>query len=1096
MFSPRISDLDKRSLALNPGQSFIVEAPAGSGKTSLLVARYLRLLALVNNPEEILAITFTQKAAFEMRSRIIDALKNADQEIQIENQHKNITQKLAQKALQQNQNKQWNITQNPQRLRIQTIDAFCLYLINQALIITELTSKKSIVQNQDADLYYRKAAEAIFENLTDPEYSPYLEQLLLYLNNDWERAANLFTIMLKSREQWLPYIAGLKNTKTLRIKLEQALENIVQENIECCTSLFPQDLYHELTKLLTFSHKNHTEFTENFSSNSSSTKLSNWQKIAELLLTKEFSWRKKVTTEQGFPAPSSINSKPEKELYKSMKNRMEELLNKLSTHEDLRLSLENLLLSPPLEYEDKQWEIIEALIKLLPLLVAHLKVIFNENTLTDHAEISMTASRVLGEQDTPSDLALNLDYQLQHILIDEFQDTSIAQYRLLEKLTNSWGPNEGRTIFIVGDPMQSIYRFREAEVGLFLRAQNEGIGNIKLQPLTLNTNFRSSQNIVNWINTNFTKIFPSFAEINLGAVPFKHATAVVNNPESHVNIDLIPNGDETAEASCVISTIKKISAQNPNDTIAVLVKARSHLTQIIARLRDAQMSYQGFELDTLNENMVVKDLFSLTRALFDLTDRIAWIAILRAPWCGLTLEDLYTIAHGKSQVIWENICDHDKSALSADGQQRLARFKAALLQIFPERGRISWHDLIEKTWLLIGGPATINHEKELEYTEVYFELLSDPLDIEHLQKKLETLYTPHTPSTSKIQLMTIHKAKGLEFDHVIIPSINKTTRHDERKLLLWLERPNLHHGSSLLLAPITANSSNSNKVYTYLHLVEQKKSYYETGRLLYVAMTRAKKSIHITGWIKNAKEINPSPGTFLEQLKPCFNENWILQKNPEVEPVTSKLPLPFKISRFTSGWHLPVTIDIPTRNNKPDFILTDNQASIIGSVIHHSLRQISEDNLVTWDINHIAKQIPYWRKLLQQGGYIEIEKGLKKISEVIALTLKDPKGRWILSPHLEAKSEVTITYHLNNNFTQHIIDRTFIDENGFRWIIDYKTAKVAKEESQNFLQQERIKHSPQLLQYAKIMQSLTPTTSIRLGLYYPLFSGWIEIPYE
>ena len=92
----------------------------------------------------------------------------------------------------------------------------------------------------------------------------------------------------------------------------------------------------------------------------------------------------------------------------------------------------------------------------------------------------MAAQRALGEAENPTDLALSLDYQVQHLLIDEFQDTSVSHYDLLEKLVAGWEPGDGRTIFAVGDPMQSIYRFREAEVGLFLKVCREGIETLRL----------------------------------------------------------------------------------------------------------------------------------------------------------------------------------------------------------------------------------------------------------------------------------------------------------------------------------------------------------------------------------------------------------------------------------------------------------------------------------------------------------------------------------------------------------------------------------------------------------------------------------------
>ena len=118
---------------------------------------------------------------------------------------------------------------------------------------------------------------------------------------------------------------------------------------------------------------------------------------------------------------------------------------------------------------------------------------FSEQGKTDFTEISLTARKALGTEDDPTDLLLHLDYKIQHILVDEYQDISFKQYDLLMKLTTGWVQGDGRTMFIVGDPMQSIYRFRDAEVGLFLKTKNEGLGQIELNFLSLQTNFRSKK---------------------------------------------------------------------------------------------------------------------------------------------------------------------------------------------------------------------------------------------------------------------------------------------------------------------------------------------------------------------------------------------------------------------------------------------------------------------------------------------------------------------------------------------------------------------------------------------------------------------------
>ncbi|MBN3585199.1 UvrD-helicase domain-containing protein, partial [Algoriphagus aestuarii] len=127
---------------------------------------------------------------------------------------------------------------------------------------------------------------------------------------------------------------------------------------------------------------------------------------------------------------------------------------------------------------------------------------------TDYSAISQAALMALGEEDEPSDIALQLDYRIRHILVDEFQDTASPQLRLLEKLTAGWQPGDGRTLFIVGDGMQSCYGFRNANVGLFLDARQRGIGSVHLQALDLRVNFRSQAGIVKWVNSTFHCAFP------------------------------------------------------------------------------------------------------------------------------------------------------------------------------------------------------------------------------------------------------------------------------------------------------------------------------------------------------------------------------------------------------------------------------------------------------------------------------------------------------------------------------------------------------------------------------------------------------------
>src|SRR5688572_12767944 len=162
--------------------------------------------------------------------------------------------------------------------------------------------------------------------------------------------------------------------------------------------------------------------------------------FADAVLTQEGTWRKKA------PHPGIVGNEP------------------------LRQALVALRTMPPERYTDAQWEVLEAIVRVLPRAVAHLKVVFAESGEADFTEIAQGALLALGTPEAPTDLLLSLDYRIKHVLVDEFQDTSISQWKLLEQLTAGWQRGDGRTLFLVGDPMQSIYRFREAEVALFLQA--------------------------------------------------------------------------------------------------------------------------------------------------------------------------------------------------------------------------------------------------------------------------------------------------------------------------------------------------------------------------------------------------------------------------------------------------------------------------------------------------------------------------------------------------------------------------------------------------------------------------------------------------
>ena len=203
-------DKQARRDALDISRSFIVQAPAGSGKTELLIQRYLNLLASVDNPEEVLAITFTRKAAAEMQLRVVQALELADSDAPPLEEHERITFDLARSALDRDQNLSWNLVANPRRMRIQTVDSLNA-LIARSQPLTAIGGARGSAILADAEMHslYQNAATLTLDQLaeTGPLHAATRQVLAHVDNSTWLYIAYLVG-MLRTRDQWLPFIGG------------------------------------------------------------------------------------------------------------------------------------------------------------------------------------------------------------------------------------------------------------------------------------------------------------------------------------------------------------------------------------------------------------------------------------------------------------------------------------------------------------------------------------------------------------------------------------------------------------------------------------------------------------------------------------------------------------------------------------------------------------------------------------------------------------------------------------------------------------------------------------------------------------------------
>jgi ATP-dependent exoDNAse (exonuclease V) beta subunit len=1106
-------DAEARERALAVDRSFIVQAPAGSGKTTVLTQRYLKLLASVEQPEQVLAITFTRKAAGEMRERVQKALAG---DIVARSPADQLTLELAAAARANAQRRGWGIEDSAARLRIQTIDAFNGYLAN-ALPITSRNGFGRGIADDPADLYALAARETLRAAESDPEQRRDLDRILRRLDDNWMRLERLIAGMLPRRAEWLPNLPQLSG-EALVPRIEQSLHEIVSEELARATGLFSADFITQASALARFTAQ-HVDAKErpdlaawrHLSGDLTSGvgHLPLWRGIALLALTDKGTPRKTLTKNEGIPTGDRVG--------KVHKDDWLERLRLIDEPQVQALGLIGMLPDPLIPADAR--DALDSLSRLLLQAAATLRALFDQHGECDHTEIAGAARQALTQDSSPTPLAERIGTHLKHILIDEFQDTSRDQYDLLRTLTWDWSDGDGRTLFLVGDPMQSIYGFRNAEVGRFATVRAAGLAGLKLESLTLRRNFRSAPMLVHWCNQTFARVFPGADDVRRSAVP--HLASVAGRADMAGASHLYRVGGDCgpqAEAEQVAALIADLRRTRPDDSIAVLAGARPHLRGTRSALHARGIPFIGINLEPLADVAVVRDLEALVRALESPLDRVAWLAVLRAPFIGLTLPDLTIVSDAAGEGTIVSALMTNNPGLTTDGAQRLMRARPVLLGGWHERERENRAHLVERTWLALGGASACAHEGELLQARRFLAALDDedrkrlrgrPLD---LGAVMDRLYAVDPAQPGAVSLMTIHGAKGLEFDHVFVVGVGRRGRGDDSRLLNWLELPREAGPDHLLMAPIRYRGNeeeSDDAINGYLALLHRERARAERTRLAYVALTRAKRSLHLFAH-PIAREVDGTPvyragsGTLLDNLWPALEPGIAAftaidgAPSEDIGPANTqtrqRLPRQFAPPApppdvLARGEVVP----LGTEKEDIEFSWARQTARRVGTVVHEALERFGRGPLPS--LAELPASRPRLVSRLEALG-VETDRaqeGAEQALRAIAATLSDQRGRWLFDPaHTEASSELALSGVRGADIVNVIIDRTFVDA-GTRWVVDFKTSPHEGGDVENFLDEEVKRYRGQLQRYAHFARGLGPQP-VRAGLYYPLLGAWREVP--
>ena len=1193
-------DSANRREALDLDRSFIVQAPAGAGKTELLTQRFLGLLSRVKNPEEIIAITFTRKAAAEMRNRILMRLEAAAS-VEPTSDHELQSWKLARAAMQADQSRGWGLLKNPDRLRITTIDSLCASLVAQMPYLSQFGGMPRIAEKPKA--LYEEAAR---RTLLAVEESPAVARALGYLDNNAGRLQQLLVAMLAFRDQWLVHIprmmtGGDEDLKAaLRDMLTDGLRRLVERDLAVAAELLVDLQTPELMAAARYAADCVSSSTEPIKAqllplrdwrtalSGAAEDLSRWQALATILLTKsgKRTPRKSFGKDVGLP---SEKESQDKETLKIHKASLKVASSWLEANEQAWLALLGIATCPAPAYAEADLATIEAFVEVLINAYGHLWLVFQEAGETDFVEVAGKALSALGHDDEPSDLALKLDYSLSHLLVDEFQDTNHHQISLIERLTAGWTPEDGRTLFVVGDPMQSIYRFRKADVGLFLRAWATGIGAIQLHPLKLYRNNRSVPNVIDWINASFSTIFPAVVDPERGMVSYSPAIATKSEPLAGTvsgmfvhaivvgvtadsdaddengrddedgppslagpGMEAPQDGDEI-EAQEILAIIESEWKNDSERDIAILVRARTHLVPLVAEIRRnwPTLRYEAVEIESLTERQPVQDLMALTRAISHRGDRVNWLAILRAPWCGLTLGDLFALAQPDNAkqgttdqraplpTVWSLMLDESRWVkLSADGQRRLRQALDALRSVVETPGRVTLRRQVESAWLRLGGNLCVSTHSDVEDVACFFRLLdkldaSGRFDLDSLETEIKDLFA--APSTDrragKLKFMTVHKAKGLEFDTVILPGLHRKAGRDEQRLLLWEGTSDEAGNSHLVVAPYqrvqdeesadntganATGTENSEEIRSYINRLEKARLDQENRRVLYVAATRAIRSLHLLGVAKAKRNkktgayalAKPTAGTPLAILwsgvSPLYEDEF--QKQIElcaIEPNDSRdQTVRLKIEDFVPQLRRFKSEALAQTKTDSREMATDvgfskagaaevgsayqaqsGLAPHVGTLVHRYLELIARHGLDQWTERRVELMRPFFKKWMTQQGHEapDAEIGAERVARALINAISDAKGRWILQSHAQAACELAITSVEGDVIRNQIVDRTFVD-GAIRWVIDYKTGQHSGGDVASFIAAKRDEYADQLARYAALFKH--EGLPIRKAIYF------------
>ncbi len=1097
-------------------------ASAGTGKTWLLVTRLVRLLVEGVPPDSILAITFTRKAAAEMATRLSDRLYALSAMDVAER-----AQALGEMGIEPSESLFQTVTNlyenhlfESRQLRVTTFHAFCQELLRRFPLEADVPAGFEVLDG--SRLLEEAAWDALVDEATRSSDSPLaadLEELFQCFNGHQGTRTALLRF-LDHRSDWWAYTFGEPQP------VDYAYHKLAEQ---LSVTMESDPLHEELTATVRMELR---AYAEMLLRHGTATLTKAAAHIDEALITERSSEERLSSLDLGL-LRKSVVPKPSKALAKSLGEDGQARL--IALHQRLSAWL--------LDIQDqfrrrRTLTLSHAWFRAGARLLDHYQRLKIEQRVLDFSDLEWKAYILLNHADHAQWVQYKLDQRIDHLLIDEFQDTNPTQWHLIFPLLQELASGESqvpRTAFLVGDAKQSIYRFRRAEPALFPAAQQWLRRQLHAVDHALSASWRSSPAIIEFVNQIFGKdpLRAQLAEFS------EHSThrnalwgrveimplitdedAVQSSPAGFRNPlqrprELVQDSRHRKEGEAIVSRIHDLLQQTTTvgedaaarplryDDIMILVRNRTHVRSYEEALRAAGIPYVTASRGTLLDCIEISDVVALLQILIIPYNNLSLATVLRSPLFDCSDEDLMTLAAEPGGYWMERLLALTPRLAAGTPLARAAYWLPRWQTLVGER---PVHDLLDRIYSEANVaaryeaaiPVHLRPRVRANLTRfIELALETDSGRYPSLSAFLQRLATlkaqeddapdeaAETTAAGSVRLLTIHAAKGLEAPVVFLAdsTTGVSNRHAYQALVRW--PANDSRPSHFLLC---GKSSDVDNITNALLGDEARQEQREQINLLYVAITRAKQLLYISGCRPNRGTELGWYGAITAQLDDgeAIQQNGWSASSGTPSPAVAQAALitaPLSIDPALAK-PVPVTaIDLeiaPSRATaEPSGMSGDEEGRERGLAIHRFLQLLSD--VTQPDLADVRRRIS--TELDLDANIYPLEEWQEEALHI--LTRPDFREWFDPGRYDYAYNEVPIYYYAGKRLVHGVVDRLVINE-GTCTLIDYKTHRSAGVDK---LAAMAAPYHEQMRLYTEGIKRLWPDKTVRAVLLFTACAG-------